>query len=348
MKARILFLTDLHKRDVDFSTIAGYTKAVDVVQQDILQFIKDNNVTHLVSAGDWYDKGYRSINRSNNDRNWDEELSKAVRGNFYICLGNHFFLERDNNPEMYLIQPSNLYRPTQPIFATAPIIRAVKALRIGPVQISFFHYNKEDKNYICERDADATYHIGVYHDESVVPTGKREEGGIGGTTMPSYMENVLDNINLAIVGHIHKPLGVFNVQVRGRTLPMIIPGSLAITESGTGGLHTDVNLPVIDISDDDKVSCSLYKFKTHAELLRFYKKKEKPIRADVPEEAILEIPKTVSLADYLRAKGFKETHLRLVDAAAESRVEVVQGLQLLGITGGNSNGNGPDTAVQST
>ena len=68
----------------------------------------------------------------------------------------------------------------------------------------------------------------------------------------------------------------------------------------------------------------------------------------IREEAILEIPKTVSLADYLRAKGFKETHLRLVDAAAESRVEVVQGLQLLGITGGNSNGNGPDTAVQST
>lgn len=105
MRARILFVSDLHKRDCDFSTIAGYTKAVDAVQRDILSFIKQKGITHLVSLGDWYDKGYRSINRSNNDRNLDEDLSKAVNGNFYICLGNHFFLERDNNPEMYLIQP---------------------------------------------------------------------------------------------------------------------------------------------------------------------------------------------------------------------------------------------------
>ena len=36
MRARILFVSDLHKRDCDFSTIAGYTKAVDAVQRDIL------------------------------------------------------------------------------------------------------------------------------------------------------------------------------------------------------------------------------------------------------------------------------------------------------------------------
>ena len=92
MRARILFVSDLHKRDCDFSTIAGYTKAIDAVQRDILSFIKQRGITHLVSLGDWYDKGYRSINRSNNDRNFDEDLSRAVNGNFYICLGNHFFL----------------------------------------------------------------------------------------------------------------------------------------------------------------------------------------------------------------------------------------------------------------
>lgn len=346
MIARILFLTDLHKRDVDFSTVAGYTKAVDTVQEDILQFIKANGITHLVSLGDWYDKGYRSINRSNNDRNYDEALSRAVNGNFYICLGNHFFLERDNNPEMYLIQPSDMYRPSQPIYATSPVIRAVKALRIGPVQISFFHYSKESKDYIAERDDDASYHIGVYHDECVIPTGKRNEGGFGGTTMPSYMENILDNINLAVVGHVHKPLGVFNVQTRGRVLPMLVPGSLAIVDSGAGSLHTDVNLPVVDISDDSKVSCSLYKFSTHAELLRFYKKKEAPIKAATPEGALMDIPKTVSLSDFLRAKGFRDPQLRLVDAAAEARVDVVQGLQILGIVGGNPNANGPDSVVQ--
>ena len=50
MRARILFVSDLHKRDCDFSTIAGYTKAVDAVQRDILSFIKQKGITHLVSC----------------------------------------------------------------------------------------------------------------------------------------------------------------------------------------------------------------------------------------------------------------------------------------------------------
>lgn len=338
MRARILFVSDLHKRDVDFSTIAGYTKAVDAVQQDLLTFIKQNGVTHLVSLGDWYDKGYRSINRSNNDRNFDEELSRAVNGNFYICLGNHFFLERDNNPEMYLIQPSVLYRPSQPIYATTPIIRAVQSMRIGPLQLSFFHYNKENKNYVVERDADAAYHIGVYHDDAIVPTQQRNDAGFMGTTLPSYTDTILNNIDLAIVGHIHTPVGVVHAQSHGRTLPMIIPGSLAITESGERQLHTEVQLPVVDVSDEGKVSCSLFKFDIHANLLRFYKKKEKPIKADMPTQAILDIPKTVSLSEYLRARGFEDRPLQLVDAASESHLEVKQGLQLLGYLGG-ANGN---------
>lgn len=335
MRARILFVSDLHKRDCDFSTIAGYTKAIDAVQRDILSFIKQRGITHLVSLGDWYDKGYRSINRSNNDRNFDEDLSRAVNGNFYICLGNHFFLERDNNPEMYLIQPSENYRPSQPIYATSPVIRAVPNLRIGPVQISFFHYSKSNKDYIAERDPEVKYHIGVYHDDTVVPTKQRNDAGFRGTTVTSYMDNVFANINLAIVGHIHTPLGVFNIQSRGRELPMIVPGSLAITASGSNNLHTDVNLPVVEISDEGKVSCSLYTFDLHANLLRFYKKKDKPLKAIMPDQAVMEIPKTVSLTEYLRARGFGENHLRLVDAASESYLEVVQGLKILGLVGGS-------------
>lgn len=337
MRASILFVSDLHKRDCDFSTIAGYTKAVDAVQQDILSFIKQRGITHLVSMGDWYDKGYRSINRSNNDRNLDEDLSRAVNGNFYICLGNHFFLERDNNPEMYLIQPSQRYKPSQPIYATTPVIRAVPSLRIGSLQISFFHYSKENKDYIIERDPAVSYHIGVYHDDVVVPTQQRNDAGFRGSTMTSYLDNTFANIDLAIVGHIHTPVGVFHIQSQGRKLPMIVPGSLSITSSGSNHLHTEVNLPVVEVADDGKISCSLYPFHLHANLLRFYQRKDKPIKADMPEQVVMEIPKTVSLADYLRARGFHENHLRLVDAASESYIDVVQGLKILGLVGGAKN-----------
>lgn len=343
MRARILFASDLHKRDCDFSTIAGYTKAVDAVQRDLLEFIRKNRITHLVSLGDWYDKGYRSINRSSNDRNLDEDLSRAVNGNFYICLGNHFFLERDNNPEMYLIQPSEYYHPSQPIYASSPIIRAVPSLRIGPVQISFFHYNKENKDYTIERDADTTYHIGVYHDDVVVPTSQRNAGGFHGTTLTSCVDNTFHNIDLAIVGHIHTPLGAFNIQSYGRTLPMIVPGSLSITASGEQNMHTSVNLPVVEISDEGRVSCSLFPFDLHTNLLRFYKKKAKAVKAEMPEQAVLEIPKTVSLSDYLVARGFNERHLKLVSAAAESYIEVLQGLKILGLVGEAKNNGSSGT-----
>lgn len=333
MGAKILFLSDLHKRDCDFSTIAGYTKAVDRVQHDILEFIKEHGITHLVSTGDWYDKGFRSINRVNNDRNLDEALSAAVGGNFYICLGNHFFLERDNNPEMYLIQPSKYYTPSQPIYATSPIIRAVPALRVGPVQISFFHYSKESKEYVQERDKDVKFHIGVYHDERVIPTYKLEGLYPVNSTPDGYLSRVYANIDLAIVGHIHTPIGAFKMNAGGHQLTMVVPGSLSITSTSTKEIHTEVKLPLIEIGDNGSVKCTLQPFSLHADCLKFYRKKEKPISADVPTTRFTDIPKLVSLPEYLRAKGFDDNHIRLVTAAAESEIEVKKGLELLGIIG---------------
>ena len=80
----------------------------------------------------------------------------------------------------------------------------------------------------------------------------------------------------------------------------------------------------------------MFTFDTHANLLRFYTKKEKAIKGVMPEQVVTNIPKTVSLKEYLMARGFSTEHLSLVEAAAESDVEVPQGLRLLGILGGNS------------
>lgn len=335
MKARILFIGDLHKRDVDFTTITGYTRAVDAVQHDILDFVKRYGVTHLISLGDWYDKGYRSINRVNNDRNLDEELSASVNGNFYICLGNHFFLERDNNPEMYLIQPSPLYKPTHPIYATKPVIQAPDFLQIGRVRISLFHYSKTNKSYHMEVPHDTMYHIGVYHDEVVVPHYAQEQGGLMGAKPSGDLQYMLENVNLAIVGHLHKPVGAIKIPVNGRQVTMFIPGSLANTSNGPQ-YHESVKLPVIDIADDDTVSCKLFEFSLHCELLKRSKKAEARLKALQPEQAITDIPQTVALKDYLQAKGYDEQHVKLVEEAAERQLDAITGLRLLGLVKGNN------------
>ena len=333
MLARILFLSDLHKRDCDFSTIAGYTRAVDAVQQDILKFVKEYNVTHLISLGDWYDKGYRSINRANNDRNLDEELAESVNGNFYICLGNHFFLERDNNPEMYLIQPNSFWRPAQPIHAVNPIIKAVPHLQIGTVQISFFHYSKTDKQYVKERQPGVTYHIGLYHDEIVLPSNIRREANIFTHASTANLDYVLQNVDLALVGHIHKPCPLFYITANGRRVPVVVPGSLANTQTGEV-FHTQVNLPLIDIADDSAVSMKLIPFDLHCNILKLYARKKSAIKAEMMEQVVPEIPQVVSLKDYLFAKGFKGEHIDLVEAAAEQTLDPLAALRVLGIVGG--------------
>lgn len=330
MKARILFISDLHKRDVDFTTITGYTRAVDAVQHDILKFIRAQGITHLISLGDWYDKGYRSINRANNDRNLDEELSRAVNGNFYICLGNHFFLERDNNPEMYLIQPSSLYKPTHPIYATSPVIQAPAFIQIGRVRVSLFHYSKTNKNYHMPLPPEVTYHIGVYHDEVVVPHYAQEQGGLIGAKPAGDLQYMLENVNLAVVGHLHKPVGAIKIPIGERQVTMFIPGSLANTSNGPQ-YHESVNLPVVEIADDDTVSCRLFTFSLHCEMLKRSKRAESRLQAIQPEQAITDIPQTVGLRDYLHAKGYGDQHVHLVEEAAERQLDAITGLKLLGL-----------------
>lgn len=334
---RILFLSDLHKKSTNPSNMPGYIKALDAVQMDILRFVKENQISHLVSMGDLYDKGYRSINRAVSDMNMDKALSDAVRGNFYICLGNHFFLERDSNPEMYMIQPNDMYRPNNQIFAVTPTIRAVPALRVGPIQISFFHYSKKDKNYRMNRDPDCKYHIGVYHDDCVVPTAQRNAAMFIGTTTTSYTDAILQNVNLAVVGHIHNPIGTFQVNVMGRLVPMIIPGSLAITSSEMSAFHTDVNLPIVEVSNSGTVSVSYAKFDLHTQLIGIARNKVKSAK-DVVTSAPLyfEAPTTLSLKDHLRMRGFGDPEIDLVESAAEGELEVKRGVELLKLVGGNN------------
>ena len=77
MSQAVLFVPDLHKRDIDFSSIKGYMSAIEEVQKDLLNFLYsvDADKKYFVSLGDWYDKGYRSTSRVFIDSYYDNELS---------------------------------------------------------------------------------------------------------------------------------------------------------------------------------------------------------------------------------------------------------------------------------
>lgn len=332
MQARILFLTDLHKRDTDFTTIQGYTNAVDAVQDDILAFVARNNVTHIVIGGDWYDKGYRNINRTFNDLNYDKAISDSVNGNVFLCRGNHLYLERDSNPEMYVIQPCeampllhNIKEQSVPIFQSPDIVQ------IGPIQISLFHFDKQNKFYHANRDPSTTFHIGVYHDDTVLPSSIRSQSGDHGLTSSATLNSTFDNIDLAICNHIHTAIGQLSIPLVDKKVPMFIPGSLCITKNQPSEIHSEVHLPVVTLNDDNSVKVSLATFSVHMELLKLYKKKEtEALDADRAATAsatvnkhmaeVLGTSSSMSLKEALIKRGYTADHIAMIDEAASGEL----------------------------
>lgn len=333
MFARVLLVPDLHKRQTDFTSIGNYTKAVDMVQLDLIKFIKKNNITHFVSLGDWYDKGYSNTARTLSDRNFDEEISRAVNGNAYICIGNHLFLERDNNPEFYLIQPNENYKPRDNFVAFTPTFKAVKDIQIGGLQISLFHYSKENKNYHNIRRPETKFHVGVYHDDCVVPSSVRQKAGFLANTS-SNLNRLYDNIDLAVVGHIHTPIGLCQLNLGDRTLPLVVPGSLGITKNSQYEKHANVSLPVIEVNEMGEINTRFVTFSTHMDELIFYEKKEsiRPSRETKESnvlDTIISPSGYYSLSKYLQDRNHPRGYIDMVnqlghDALDRDILEIVK------------------------
>jgi DNA repair exonuclease SbcCD nuclease subunit len=325
--ARVLVVTDTHLRDTDFKSIGNYVNVTNRVWMDIIEFCQENNVTHLFHTGDMFDKGYRAIDRAHNDSNLARRASEVVLGNFYKTIGNHFFIERDNNPAMYLIQPHEKYIPKKKIFAEIPVIKVVKDVMVEGVQFSFLHFDKEDKNYINRRHPDATYHIGIFHDDTMVPSSVRKRLGMRSEVSSDYIRLLLSNIDEAIVGHIHIPIGTTNLQVDGRTVTMDIPGSLCICN--VGEIHTDVELPMYDIVDG-KITKQFVPFTLHADKLQFFEKKESDLPAGVIAPPDMRHPTDVmktnlgtflGVEEFLRQEGCRNDVLDVVHKAAKGELD---------------------------
>lgn len=336
MQATIFCAPDLHKRDVDFTSIKGYTEAVELVQRDILEYLKSVENPMFISLGDWYDKGYRSTGKTIADTYWDREINRVTNGNAYICLGNHFFLERDSNPEMYLIQPSYLYQPKHAVPMEEPIFRTAPYIVVGKTQISFFHFNKDDKNYVRQLSPEAQYHIGIYHDDCCVPSDVRQLAGGYGTTSNVYLSNIYSNIDLAICGHIHVPVGVRVLEIEsGRKVPLLIPGALSITQNKEEMKHTVVHCPVIKIQDDGNFDMDFVDISTHMDKLSFYKVNEKVIASEAlstmgtGEGTGLVTPKAYTLIDFLRTEGYSQADIDVIMQVQPGNTDVQTIIDLL-------------------
>ena len=320
MLAKVLCVSDLHKRYAEAKSVRGQLNQQRLIQEDLIKYCIQEQVTHVIILGDWYDRGFHGIGQAYSAIELDRRLSAAVNGNVYICLGNHFYLDRDDNPEMYIIQPDPVIKPKIDIATPdTPIFKRVDELRIGNVLFSFFHFNKLHRNYKNDRPNDITFHIGIYHDDICVPAWVRENEGFGKTNVNGLLSEIYENIDLAIHGHIHYSANIVKYELMsGKTVPLWIPGALAITQNKEVFKHASVSLPLLIINDDSSVTTKAVSFSTHMECLSFYEivqKKKKQLKVSEMSHIHQRSANLTSLRAYLTAKGYTESQLEIINNA---------------------------------
>lgn len=277
MKYKIAFAGDLHKRPKDISTIKGYVKCCDAVQDSLIKLIEDEGITHFVSLGDWYDKGYvDDVSSALADVSREEHMNRLLNGNFYGVIGNHIRLRLDSNPELMLIQPHPSIKSRKSVKRTTPIINTPSSFLVGNVQISLVHHipgNDGVEDYSIHRLPGVKYHVACVHDPKFIPNSELSRTSHPPTqSLNSQISRVLDSVDLCICGDIHTPLGMFDISPNTK---MIVPGSLTNTNASVKGRHGSIKVPIISIDDElDSVSLNYYEFDLHLNMLDFDDKSE--------------------------------------------------------------------------
>lgn len=269
---KLAFAGDLHKRAKDISTIQGYVKCTELVQESLIKFFIEDGITHFISGGDWYDKGYADdVSTALADITVEEYINKLLHGNFYGVIGNHIRLNLDSNPELTLIQPHPTLKSRKEVKRTEPIIKTPNHFVLGDVQISLVHNipNRDSvEDYSILRLPNIKYHVAYVHDSIFIPNEKLALTQHPGTrTVNTQISRVLSEVDLCICADMHMPLGMFDVSDKTK---MYISGSLTNTNAGLHSRHGFINIPIITIDDVAMTHSLSYKhFDLHINTLTF-------------------------------------------------------------------------------
>ena len=197
------------------------------------------------------------------------------------------------------------------------------------------HFNK-DELYYPIRDEDTTFHIALFHSDKVLPASFRQEAGYFGEVRSEYLKMVYNNVDLALLAHIHVPLGIRKYN----NTTMIVPGSASVTNNDDREKHRFVDLPIITIYDNNKVTLEFQRFSTHMEMLQFHKTSENKATPTLgenlmkskpsPKEVFTEeIKASKNLEEFLINKGYTGRYINLVDKASLGTLDYNKVRQIL-------------------
>lgn len=346
MVYKILFAGDLHKRMKDITTIRGYAGVALKVENKIISLLKELKCTHFISLGDWFDGGYGSdVSAALAHTDIDRELAAAVGGNFYGLIGNHIRINMDSNPELHLIQPHSHYTSRHSIARHEQVIKTPDELMLNGVQINFMHHNKFAESawdYKPLLNSEAKYHIALFHTECVVPTVHLHKMGLTHIVNEnSKIASALNGVDLAIVGHLHKPIGSFKInKTDGTVTTMVVPGSLTNTDAGMVSRHNSIEMPLITIGENGEVTIEFQHIDLMTNELGFQnkefseagKQKLKSLRGNNQTTLYEELEQQsfvganfdafMTLNSFMQAQGYTENDKRLIRTVMHSPEDI--------------------------
>ena len=337
---RVLMITDTHFRDKDFKTIGGYVKATNAVLDQIEEIIIREKIDIAIHGGDVVDSGFSQQSMVHHFMNRLNRIKQLLHGMFFVVVGNHLFLEIDNNPEVYWIQPSDIIKPREPIFAEEPLLLAPYAVRINGTQYDLMHYSKDRSSYFRNiiNPEKTQYRHACYHDEVAVPGSVRLEENIRVEVRSELYDALLSPYDSVTCAHIHTPHDQIVVTTpSGKKVPMDIPGSLGIVTSEERQKHSKVFLPIHEVGTNT-FNKTYVQVKTHVEKYLFYNKQQKKIAALIEEEQMPELKKyekavgeeaaaTTMFAikhgveEYLHMRGFSAQAVEVCRLACEGTLD---------------------------
>lgn len=349
MRTRVLLAGDLHKRPKDISTISGYCLATARVQDDLVKSIIDHEVTHFVSLGDWYDKGYVSdIPAALVDVDRDIHMSNVLNDNFFGVIGNHISLSLDSNPELHLIQPHDRY-VSRRTYRDRQVIRTPEVLNLDHgLQISLLHHSDENRvsAYKSTRNTDTKFHVAVYHTPLIIPSSKLPTNiFLKGMTSNEEIEKVTRGVDLAVVGDIHTPIPPFEIHhIDGSVTVMVVPGSLCNNNSSK--VHPMISAPMIT-ADEEGVSVRYLPIDLHTNMLTinatveakgeveklksFRGKSSSVLKSELDPTLRIETHSVGSLSTFLRSQGKgDQKDIDLITSVCANPTDIIRLAEIFG------------------
>lgn len=260
-KLRILYSTDAHLSVKLSKTKQDSFSESLYILDEWIRHIKKNKIDVFIQGGDFFDRGSPTEDTwyINQVEKRLVEINKLTEGNFYMVMGNHEYSYSKNNPIFkYLdMQDENVikdYQERETLEVTNKLIKVISSLNLPGVEIHFKHFSY-NKNYkIIPKDTN-NFIIGLYHDDITTHEIKENlfylenKDDFGATT-----SDIFDNVNLAILAHIHIPASKLILN-NTRSTVVLTPGSVKANKSNE--THAFATLPIIEIDFNDEANTKI-------------------------------------------------------------------------------------------